>query len=193
MKPMFPPEFPEVRDKPELKLFLANINKSFMELRRLIVDNYTVATCDLLLDVLSGISVLFYDVDPKDPKTNLEERGNRGNKFKTLLAEIYPWDGELENITREEVIELLYTWVRNPISHSLGMKYPYKQLIVLGLDQNIDLEKGKELEESTARPSWAHSTATKDSAGVPAICLSTLYYGFTIFAQTCTLPSKQTR
>lgn len=174
---MFPPEFPEVQTDKDLKAFLVNINKIFMELRRLLVDNYTVATCDLILEVIAGSSLLFYEIDPKDPKKGLDNRGDRGKKFKSLLADFYPWDGELVNIEKEQLIDLLYYQVRNPMSHSLSLKYPSKQFIVLGLDFGLDLNKVKQLEDSTSRPSWASATAAKDEYGVPVICLSTLYWG----------------
>jgi hypothetical protein len=123
---MLPSEFPEVADYPHLQRLLElQINMQFVDLRTLLRlpmfehgleggCNLTATT--LLCNIIAGASVLFWDSSPEA----LEKRGERGRRFKELMARHYPWS-DADAIRGEEGAELLYEYTRNPLSHSLGV------------------------------------------------------------------------
>ena len=178
---MNPSEFPEVQSYPEIVNFLrVQVDMLFEDLRTLLrlpvydLDagcNLTVAA--MLFNIIAGVSVCFYDAS----KDALEERKNRGLRFKKLLIEYYPWDSE--SIAPEEGSRLLYEQARNPLVHSLGLidvrveeAKPQPRLrkapLTLGA---ID-----ELEEALEKPTWLPHTLVIGPAQIE-ICVPTLYWG----------------
>lgn len=78
--------------------------------------NFTIVS--LIGNIVSGLSAVFYEKSSKPVK----KIRNRGNIFRNLLFEAFPWDGE--DVGPEEGSRLLYDEVRNPLVHSLGIEDP---------------------------------------------------------------------
>lgn len=74
------------------------------------------ATSTFMLDVVAGLSVCLYF---RQGKIGLETKGDRGDRFKELLQEYYPWKyGELQ---KTQVTQILWEFLRNPLVHTLGI------------------------------------------------------------------------
>lgn len=128
---MNPSEFSEVQGYPEIVSFLKfQVDMWFNDLRILLrlpladLDskagcNFTTAT--MLLNIIAGGSVCFYDVSEKA----FSQRGDRSERFENLLIKYYPW--EEESFNSEEGSELLYGQTRNPLVHSLGLDRPLQK------------------------------------------------------------------
>jgi hypothetical protein len=114
------------------------------------------ASCTLVLDVISGLSVCLYF---RRNLIGLETSRDRGDRFKEFLESYYPW--EYEFLDKRQVGDILWQLLRNPLVHALGI------LPFTGLSQSINraqinksalsLEQVLEL-ENIARPHWLSST-----------------------------------
>ena len=184
---MLPSEFLEVQSYPALKRLLENqVDMQFIDLRTLLRlpqsgleggCNFTAAS--VLFSLIAGSSVCFYNPS----KDVLEKRGNRGDRFKGLLMEFYPWQGEL--MPKDEGIEVLYKSARNPLAHSLGLDAPSNE----SPGREVRLQKGPldesqvyELEDSFNRPVWIPPTIISKrhlASGAIEIVISvpTLFWG----------------
>src|ERR1700733_6211169 len=133
---MFPSQFPEVQSYPNLRRVLHdNIDMQFGDLRTMLklpkkwygLDaglNFTASA--ILFNVIGGTSVCFYNAG----LANLTNYGDRGDRFKHLLRDFYPWLGD-EMYPAQQCIDLLYKEARNPLTHSFGLGSPTANDLIL--------------------------------------------------------------
>lgn len=186
---MLPSAFPEVQGYPNLRRLLENqVDMQFADLRTLFRlplpregleggGNFAAAT--VLFNIIAGASVCFYDASEQ----GLTDRQDRGRRFKEVLKNFYPWQGE--PLTKDGCLSVLYESARNPLAHSLGLDAPPKG----ATGRQIFLKKWsltesevQELEESSSRPDWALSTVLHlrlmESGSIElAISIPALYWG----------------
>lgn len=183
---MLPSEFPEVQGYPSLKRLLeAQVDLQFVDLRTLLrlpqeglEGGCNFAAAALLFNIIAGSSVLFYMASEQA----LKQHKCRGKRFKALLKEFYPWQGE--QMPRDEFAEVLYKSARNPLAHSLGLDEPPKgsngkQFVLRKWP--LTEEQVQELEESSSRPGWAPPTIRPQilayGSTEAVIFVPTLYWG----------------
>ena len=185
---MLPSEFPEVQSYPNLKRLLeGQVDMQFVDLRTLLRlpqegleggCNFTVA--NVLFNLVAGSSVCFYD--PSEEA--LRNRGDRGRRFKAILEQFYPWQGE--PLPKDDFISALYDSARNPLTHRLGLDAPPngssmgKQIALMKWP--LTEEQIRELEESSTRPVWVHTTVVHQKnlaygSTELAISVPALYWG----------------
>lgn len=184
---MLPSEFPEIQMYPQLKqLLVRQVDMQFMDLRCLLelprVDSdggCNFATAAVLLNIIAGSSVCFYNADP----AGITNRSDRGKRFRGILNAFYPWAGE--PISKDVGVALLYESARNPLAHSLGIDTPdgsTKPKQVFLKKWPLTTQKVTELEDSVDRPSWAETTIVHAkilTAGGEEVAISipALYWG----------------
>jgi hypothetical protein len=79
------------------------------------------AALEVLMAVVGGVSVTLFDAQGG------KETGNRGELFRTLLTEAYPWTREPTPLTGRALVgvdasKVIYSTFRNPLTHSLGKR-----------------------------------------------------------------------
>ena len=184
---MLPSEFPEVQACLQLNQLLAHqVDMQFVDLRSLLElpraegdggCNFAVAS--VLLNIIAGSSVCFYDAKPG----GLTDRGDRSRRFNGILNDFYPWVGE--SVSKSVGVSVLYQSARNPLTHSLGIDVPD----AMAKPRQVSLKKWaltkdqvKELEDSASRPSWAGSTIPEvkrlqSGGGEVVVSIPALYWG----------------
>ena len=134
--------------------------------------NFAIA--QVLASVVSGVSVTLY-----------KHSGHKGARFKGLLVDYYPWSEEAqppENVP--EAARLIYSLVRNPLTHDLGLDLETKsrtqKVIVkrLTTDQGRcgHTEAGVEALEAKARPPRMSPTI-KIQANRVVLLVEAFYWG----------------
>jgi hypothetical protein len=124
--------------------------------------------------VVSGVSVTLY-----------EHTGSTGARFKNLLIDYYPWSEEpLAASNYAEFATLIYTLVRNPLTHDLGLdletKHRTKKVIVKRLTTDRGrcghTEGGVEALEAKTRPANMSPTITIEADRV-VLLVEAFYWG----------------
>src|SRR5262245_21605743 len=79
---------------------------------RLIVGcNFAISQAQVLTRAIGGLSTALYS-----------HSGPKGERFKGLLVDYYPWKREPGNIVSPtDAAEVIYTLVRNPLTHDPGL------------------------------------------------------------------------
>jgi len=123
---MLPSEYPEVRDYPNLRTLLGRqVDMQFADLRALLrlperacdlKAGCNLTTVTLLCNIAAGASVLFWNSSFEA----LTERGNRGERFKALMEEHYPWHSD-DAATGRAGAEAIWDFTRSPLTHTLGV------------------------------------------------------------------------
>ena len=177
---MFPSTFPEVQRYPELKRVLKDyIDMQFSDLRTLLklprkwadLDaGQNFATSAVLLNVVSGASVCFYNANI----SNLTTHGDRATRFTGILRGFYPWGGDVR--PTPQCISLLWEEARNPLAHSFGLTTPTTPDLKLA-KSHLPHRRIMELEDSITRPSWCEPTIFTTSLGKTGLSVPTLYWG----------------
>ena len=109
--------------------------------------------------------------------------GRGGARFKGLLADFYPWQGE--PVATATAIDILYDAARNPLAHSLGLEAPPPAGHIA---REIPLAKRPlsgveitQLEDEAVKPAWAGPTVAQGKAASGAdsfkISVPALYWG----------------
>lgn len=122
-----------------------------------------LSAASTLLSVVSGASVTIYN------SGGLTQRGNRGELFRQLLINHYPWNQERHYTNGRfdaDAASDLYDLFRNPLSHALGIFGPNE----IPPGHRVVIEKGSIseseiliLETTTVRPSsWPWPTLRRD-------------------------------
>jgi hypothetical protein len=123
---LMPSQYPEVGDRPALRELLAvQVDMQVADLGTLLClprpelglmcgCNLTATT--LAATIIAGASVLFWRASPEA----FTKRGDRGQRFQSLVKEMYPWSGE-DAIEGKLGARLLWDLARNPLSHTLGV------------------------------------------------------------------------
>jgi hypothetical protein len=133
--------------------------------------NYAAAA--VLFNLISGISVCIYDASLRDFKSKM----GRGEKFKSLLLNYYPWPGE--PAPRDEAVVVLYQSSRNPLSHSLGLYQPQVEMRSTIDKFRLNPRKINTLESRKYRPKWLPPTISHEKYpfGIYKISIPSLYWG----------------
>ena len=110
--------------------------------------NFAIA--QVLASVVSGVSVTLY-----------AQAGSKGQRFKGLLVDYYPWAEEtMPERNDAEYAKMIYALFRNPLTHDLGLdlerKHFTQKVVVKRLTTKAGTvghsERGVESLESAARP-----------------------------------------
>ena len=119
---MLPSEFPEVKGYPNLKQLLeAQVDMQFGDLKTLLlIGGCNFAAAAVLFNLIAGSSVCFYD--PSEEA--LFERSDRGERFKGVLNDFYPW--QEEQLPKDQFWCALWVSAQNTLAHSLGLDTPPK-------------------------------------------------------------------
>jgi hypothetical protein len=146
---MLPSQYPEVNSYPTIKYVCEKqVDMLFNDIRCLLKAplpgctvgfNLTIAT--MILNLLSGFSRRFYR--PSGNPTDSE-------RFKNMIINFLPWDNSSVDINT--CADVLYSAVRNPLIHELGIKGD-KKVVIYKSGKLSDAEI-KELEDSLIKPSW---------------------------------------
>jgi len=177
-----PSGLPEIQDYPYIVSFLVNqVDMLFSDLRCLLLfpcvvldTGFNLTAASLLFNILAGISVCFHN--PSLPALTDHRSHPRGTKFKELLEEYYPWEGE--PLAPAEAIDVLYAKARNPLAHSLGLDSPTSHdpsKVYIG-KHFLTEEEIMRLESSQQRPKGLRPTVYKQNSDF-VISVPTLYWG----------------
>lgn len=174
---------------PKLSKFIEDhLNKEFEDLRSLLQlpkgelnAGCNVTTASMILNLISGLSVCLYDAS-FDHFMSKNTTG-RGERFKGLLLSYYPWQSEpipreTSPISKEIVVKVLYSSLRNPLTHCLGLYKPGEKDSIIISKSPMDIAQISELENNKARPQWLNPTIQLSrSVYHYEIDVNTLYWG----------------
>lgn len=137
----------------------------------------------VLLEVVGGVSVELYD----NPSLNkLDERQQRGERFKQVLEHNFPWNDERDipnAIIDRHAAELLYDAFRNPLAHHLGTyDGPYIGNIKVAKgplsDEQIEvIERSETRPKGWVKPTLATDSKTKAERTKTVLTVKCLYWG----------------
>jgi len=132
------------------------------------------AITQVLTAAISGLSVTLY-----------HHTGSRGQRFKGLLIDYYPWDLEPNNrVTPIEGAEVLYSVIRNPLTHDLGLdlekkaktaQVKIKRLSINQKTQGLPERSFQGLERSDRRLAMSPTVTVRPDATV--VLVEALYWG----------------
>jgi hypothetical protein len=120
----------------------------FEDVRGIIVQRgYNFACADLLCDLISGLSVTVYQP--------IDTSGGSGKAFKTLVqSPFFPWEASNTQRDKQLKADALYRFVRNPLTHALGVDGVANMDIVIGKKPKpLSKRELAQMEKSTNRPS----------------------------------------
>lgn len=122
-------------------------------------DHQLMASCNfaitqVLASAVSGLSVTLYS-----------HTGGSGARFKALLKDFYPWSLEPGNaVTPQAGADVIYSLVRNPLAHDLGLDLEKKRKT-----QKVLI---KRLATDNARKGLPENMVEQLEAGVRAVTMS---------------------
>lgn len=178
---MHPSEFPEVQNYLSLKKLLeVHIDMQLSDIHVILKSGCNLSVTVLLLNMISGISVCFFNVPTNAPMQAFSS-GGRGKRFTALLDQFYPWLGD-DALPKADCISLLYHEVRNPLTHGLALDDPELSTRKIELaTTRMDESQIIELENSPKRPRWLPPTIVENSTPLEpskiALFIPTLYWG----------------
>jgi hypothetical protein len=127
---MRPEHIPELAHYPAAQAFVRNhISMQFGDVRAMLrlplpregIDHgCNFAATAILTNLISGVSVVFYNCARNNAPT--PGRG-RGQRFGELLTQFYPWTA-VEGPDVPQKVDALWTLVRNPFAHSGAVLAP---------------------------------------------------------------------
>lgn len=141
---MKPSEFPEVRLYPAIAKFLqTQVDMLFEDIRSMLLlplsrceGGCNFSAADFICDVISGISAVLYKPD----------EGIDKDRFKELMQNYYPW--KEEGFDPQKGTEIIWNWMRNPITHRLGLVLPAKgERPVVVAKSPLNIRQIEELED----------------------------------------------
>ena len=171
---MEPSAWAELEPYPVLReLFALQIDMQFADVRVLLrlpelelelelEGGCNLALAALLFNLISGASVLFYNASVG----SITERGNRGQRFKGLLRDYYPWSTTYV-LPREQSVDLLWEGGRHPLIHSLG----------IGPTKTIALPGSPEIDGTPITVVYGKSALTKDQIEAVVTSRTTPFQG----------------
>ena len=164
-----------------VRFLVTQVDMLFSDLRCLLLfpcavldTGFNLTAVSLLFNILAGISVCFHN--PSLPVLTDHRKHPRGEKFKELLTNYYPWEGEPLSIA--EAVDVLYVKARNPLAHSLGLDSPTSQdpsSVHIG-KHFLTEEEIMQLEGNQQRPKWLRPTVDKQNSDF-VISVPTFYWG----------------
>ena len=109
-------DIPGIKGRKEVHKFVKDhLSMLFEDVRGIIVQRgFNFACANLLCDLLSGLSVTVY----QPANTNI----GTGKAFKALLlSPFFPWEPKDSQKDKEEKADALYDFIRNPLTHAIGV------------------------------------------------------------------------
>ena len=132
------------------------------------------AITQVLTAAIGGLSVTLY-----------RHTGGSGRRFKGILIDYYPWDVEPNNrVTPSEGAEVLYSVIRNPLTHDLGLdlekkaktaQVKIKRLSTKQKTQGLPEKTFQGLERSDRRLVMSPTVTVRPDATV--VLVEALYWG----------------
>jgi hypothetical protein len=120
-----PSEYPEVQAFPHLRdLLERQVDMQFDDVRTLLQLPHppdlgagcNLSLANILFTLIGGASVMFFRADI----SYFERYKGSGKRFKALMREHYPWQPD-DSLSPGEASGLIYTFARNPLTHSFGI------------------------------------------------------------------------
>jgi hypothetical protein len=140
-----------------------------------------LALANVLFVLISGASVMFLEAD----LAYFKKFGKAGKRFVRVLREHYPWQHD-DALSAKDAAKLLYTYARNPMTHSFGIgkaahlfpgaPHDGQQAIWLSKRSLSGTETDEVLRGETAAPSWLPPTIRSDIGGIE-LSVPTLAWG----------------
>jgi hypothetical protein len=121
-----------------------------------------LALAALLFNLISGASVLLYNASVE----SISERANRGQRFKGLLRDYYPWS-DTYDLPHKQAVDLLWDGGRHPLIHSLGV----------GPTKTIALPGSPEIDGTPITVVYGKRALTKDQIEAVATSRTTPFQG----------------
>lgn len=126
---------PELSTHPHAREAAKQVDTHLAELRAMMLlplrgqglleASLNFATAQVLLNLASGVSVVF--MDPKPKSINGQEHNDRTDRLTRFLKTYYPWGGK----DRKDAVGMLVKWFRHPGVHSLGFLPAKEDLVIL--------------------------------------------------------------
>jgi hypothetical protein len=171
---MLPSEYPEIANYPTIKyVFEKQVDMLFNDLRCMLKSplpgcaaGYNLTIVIMILNLYSGFSRRLYR--PIGVHVDNE-------RFVQMLIDFFPWDNSMPN--PEECSKMLYTSVRNPLTHELGIKGSERVKIYKN-GRSSDNEI-LQLEENVEKPQWLGQIImriTADSSTEWLVSVTGLYW-----------------
>jgi hypothetical protein len=141
-------DIPGIKERKEVHKFVKEcLSMLFEDVRGIIVQRgYNFACANLLCDLISGLSVTVYQ--PADTSIG------PGKAFKMFLqSPFFPWEPADTARSKKEKADVLYRFIRNPLSHALGIdETPGRDITIGKKTKPLDKRKLRQLEKSPTRP-----------------------------------------
>lgn len=144
---------------------------------------YNFPLSSYLMDLLSGISVCFYDADVE--KFIAAQEGKAGSsrvRFEGCILKAYPVESDLK-LSRNQLAGVLWKFARNPLAHALGVYLPPSgrppEDVALA-KRRLPPLKLRTLEDSATRPLFCAPTleiSRGPSKDIYDLSLETVYWG----------------
>ncbi|MGZ5118891.1 MAG: hypothetical protein ACXWCY_26890 [Burkholderiales bacterium] len=141
------------------------------------------AVTQVLMAAIAGISVTLY-----------RHSGASGQCFRGVLVDYYPWDVEPNNrVTATEGAQVLYSVIRNPLTHDLGLdlqkkakttKVKIKRLSTKNKTQGLPERSFGGLERSDRRLVMSPTVTVRPDATV--LLVEALYWGVRVMVERLT-------
>ena len=170
---MMPSNFPKLRFYPDaLRFIKTHLDMQFDDVRTMLklprskrglTGGCNFASTAMLCNLISGISVILY---------RPLEKMRRGDRFKNLLKDFYPWASHED---KEERSKIIYDLIRNPLAHSLGVLYENSEPLHLAKGFLTEWQLRK-IEQSESKPEWLPLTVTA-LAHTKIVDVRSLYWG----------------
>ena len=107
------------------------------------------AAASILTNLIGGFSVILYN-DPDRSMPPAKEPRQRGARLRHLLRDLFPHDATIDP-PKAVVVEIVYTFARNALTHALGLRQPADPEINIGKRRLTSAEIAT-LESSPQRP-----------------------------------------
>ncbi len=119
---MNPSEFSAAKPYPAIvKILQIQVDMQFEDVRSMLLlplhrymGGCNFATANFICNIISGISAILYK----------PTEGLQNDRFKDLMKKYYPWSEE--GFEPQLGTDIIYKWMRNPITHRLGFVLPQK-------------------------------------------------------------------
>ena len=141
------------------------------------------AITQVLTAAIGGLSVTLY-----------RHTGGIGQRFKGVLIDYYPWDVEPNNrVTPNDGAEVLYSVIRNPLTHNLGLdlekkaktaQVKIKRLSTKQKTQGLPERSFQGLERSDRRLDMSPTVTVRPDATV--VLVEALYWGVRVMVERLT-------
>ncbi len=165
-------DIPGIKGRKDVHRFVRDhLSMLFEDVRGIIVQRgYNFACANLLCDLISGLSVTVYH--PTNPNIGA------GEAFKTLVeSQFFPWEPTDTANDKKLKAEALYDFVRNPLTHAVGVDRNVALDITIGKRRKpLSKRELSRLEKSVNRPTQIR-TALTGKSNQWKVSVEGLHYG----------------